>query len=155
LTKGQALSFDFLFSSGIFLILVSFLLIYWAYTNTQISETGKLERMIDKTQLVSDVLFGDGYPEYWAPGNIINLGLQNDNRFNQTKLNYLTSMGYPAVKDMAGVGEDEFYFRIYDQVNQTKFQFGLYPNNEENLVRLNRVGILEGDIVSVEIFVWN
>lgn len=155
LTKGQAMSIDFVFASAIFLLLISFIIIYWSYTNIQISETENLEGMVDKVQLISEVIFSEGYPVYWHPADVINLGLQNDNRLNRTKIDYLNTIGYPGVKRMIGVGGDDFYFRVYDQGNQTEFEFGAYPTDEDNLVRLDRIGILDEDIVSVEIYVWN
>jgi hypothetical protein len=155
LNKGQSFSIDFMAATAIFLILIAFIMVYWFYTNAQVYETQGIENMIDKVQMVSEVLFSEGYPEYWSPSDFVTLGFQNDNRFNQTKLDYLITIGYDNSKRLMGVGVDDYYIRLFDQSDNTKFTFGVFPNGEKNLIRIKRVGILNGEIVFAEIFVWN
>jgi len=153
--KAQALSFDFLIASSIFLLAVGVIYIYWVYSNIQIEETQRITDMIDRTYLASQFWFREGTPPFWDSTNIIDLGLQNNHRFNRTKMNIMdTNLGYEETKSLIGLGGYEYSFTIYNSTNDTVFNFGQIPNNPENLVKIKRVGILDGSLVNLEIMVW-
>ena len=153
--KGQVLSFDFIVASSIFLLFVGILFVYWIYSNVQMEETQRMNDMIDKTYLASQVWFREGTPPDWDSTNVIDLGLQSAHRFNQSKMDIMNiSLGYGRTKTLIGLGGYEYFFRIYNSTNDTIFNFGLYSSNPENLVKIKRVGILNGSLVTLEVMTW-
>jgi len=153
--KGQIFSIDFLVACTIFLITVTILYVYWGYTTIQIEETRFTNDMTDKLNLASQVWFKEGTPIYWDSSNVIELGLQNNHEFNETKMNNLNSIGYQRVMTLVGILSYNFYYRLYDENNSTLFEFGLTPSNSKNLVRSKRVGILNGSIAFLEVVLWS
>jgi len=153
--KGQVFSFDFLLASSIFLLTVGILITYWVYTNIQIEETREINEMIYKSYKASDVWFREGMPIYWNSDNVIELGLENNHRFNETKMNMTKiEIGYDRTKTMIGLDGYEYNFTVYNMTNDTVFSFGFPLSNPQNLVKIKRFGIYEGSIVSLEIMVW-
>jgi len=158
--KAQALSFDFIIAASIFLLVVGIIYIYWIYTNTQIEETKNINDMIDKTYSASYIWFREGYPSFWNSTDVIDLGMENDHRFNQTKMNFLnksidpTNIGYNKTKTFISLGGYDYFFRIYNSTDDTLFNFGLYHSNPRNVVKVERIGILNGSIVTLEVLVW-
>jgi hypothetical protein len=55
---------------------------------------------------------------------------------------------------MIGLSSLEVFFRVYDESNNTQFSFGLSPENSRNVIRVERVGILNKTIVFVDTMVW-
>lgn len=152
--KGQIFSVDFLMACTIFLIALTIIFLYWGYATLQIEETRVINNMIDKANLASEIWFREGTPEYWDSLNIIGIGLQSDHSFNQTKMNMLNSMGYGKASTLIGVGGYYLYYRVFNETDSTLFEFGSYPSDSENVMRVKRVGILNGSIAFVEVIVW-
>lgn len=153
--KAQ-LSFDFLIACSIFILVVGILFTRWTYTVTEIDETRHVDDMVDKAYVASEIWFRDGVPRYWEPTDVAILGLQNDNRFNRTKMDSLYEIGYDGVRELAGVGVYGLYFRVFDGKNTTIFNFtdSSFPLNAKNIFRVKRAGILNQSIVFVEVLVW-
>lgn len=153
--KGQVLSFDFMVASSIFLLAVGLLYVYWNYSNIQIEETKRIGDLTDKAFTASQVWYREGVPKYWDSNDVIDLGLQNDHRFNQTKMDVLNvSIGYDTTKTLIGLGGYDYFFRIYNSTNDTVYYFGPYPVDADNVVKVKRIGILNGSIVTLEVVVW-
>jgi len=153
--KGQIFSFDFLLASSIFLLTMGILFVYWTYTNIQIQETIGMNEMIDKAYKATEVWFREGIPTYWNSSNVIDLGLENNHRFNQTKMGTMkTEIGYDKTKVMVGLSGYDYNFTVYDMNNDTAFSSGLNPSNPTNLLKIKRIGIYEDSIVTLEVMVW-
>jgi len=159
--KAQALSFDFIIAASIFLLVIGIIYIYWIYSSVQIDETRNINEMTKRAFTSSEVWFREGTPEYWDPNDVIDLGMENNKRFNQTKIDYLnksidpTNIGYDKTKTMIGLGGYEYFFRISNSTDDTLFNFGLYPNEAKNIVKVKRIGLLNGSIVVLEVLVWS
>lgn len=152
--KGQIFSSDFLIASSIFLIAIAVIYIYWGYASAEIEESRITNDMIDKLYLASHVWFREGTPRYWDSSNVIELGLQSDHEFNQTKMSSLTTIEYQRTLTLLGVENYNIYYRVYDESNNTLFEFGLFPYEAENVLRLKRVGILNQSIAMVDVILW-
>lgn len=154
--KGQTFSIDFMIACSVFVLAFSILYVYWIYATKQIDETREINDMIDKAYLISQIWFREGTPEYWNSTNVIDLGLSNYHRFNQTKMNSLndTELGYDEVKSLIGVEVYELFFRVYNTTNDTFYTFGVYPLNPKTVTKVKRVGILNNSVAIVEVLVW-
>ena len=155
-SKGQVFSTDFIIACTIFILAVSILLIYWTYTSNKINETNLINDMIEKAYLISEMWFRDGIPKYWNVSNVIDIGLSNNHRFNRTKMDSLNDplLGYENVTKLIGVEVYEYNFTVFDTTKNVVYTFGQNPSNPDNLVKIKRVGILDGKIVIVDVMVW-
>jgi len=151
--KAQ-LSYDFFIASFIFLIVLSILLIQFVRVSSEIEETRYMDNLIDKAYSASQVWFREGVPVDWNKTNLVILGLQDNYEINNTKMSSLNDIGYENVKYMIGLSSLEVFFRVYDESNNTQFSFGLYPENSRNVIRVERVGILNKTIAFVDTLVW-
>ena len=153
--KAQVFSFDFLIACSLFILVLVVLYGYWTYSYIEIEETRSINKIIDKANLASQVWFRECTPTYLNSSNVIELGLQNDHKFNQTKIDSLNiSLGYNITKSLLDIVGYDYFFEIYNTTNDTIFRFGLYPSNPENIVKIKRIGILNGSIVSMDTLVW-
>jgi hypothetical protein len=155
-SKGQTFSTDFIIACTIFVLAVGLLLLYWRYTTNKISETNKINDMIEKAYLISEIWFRDGIPKYWDSSNVIDIGLSNEHRFNKTKMDSLNDpeLGYENVTKLIGVEVYNYNFTVYNMTKNVVYTFGQNPSNPDNLVKIKRVGILDGKIVNVDAMVW-
>lgn len=152
--KGQSFSADFLLACSLFILAIGLIFIYWSYTSQEIEGTRASNDMIDKLNLVSQVWFKEGTPAHWSPEDVIEIGLQNNHQFNQTKMNSLDSIGYQKFKSFLGAGSYNIYYGVYDENNRTLFEFGLYPSSPENVMKTSRIGILNRTIAMVDVLIW-
>lgn len=155
-SKGQMFSTDFIIASTIFVLAVAILLVYWRYTSNKISETNLINDMIEKAYLISEIWFREGIPKYWNASNVIDIGLSNDHRFNKTKMDSLNDpvLGYKNVTKLIGVEVYEYNFTVYNTTKSVIYTFGQNPSNPDNLLKIKRVGILDGKVVTVDVMVW-
>jgi hypothetical protein len=152
--KAQTLSYDFFISASIFMAILTVILFYFSYSTSQISDTIVKNEISNKLFLASQIWFNEGYPKYWDESNVIQLGLANDGYLNNTKINKLNSIGYQKVLELIGASGYNVYYRVFDSANSTKFEFGLYPYNSKNTVKIYRTSILNGSLVTIETMVW-
>ena len=166
LAKAQAFSFDFLIACSIFLLMLFVFYTYWTYSYLEIEESRRMNKMIDSAYLVSQAWFREGTPKYWSPSDVIEVGLQNDHKFNRTKMDSLNktldpgNLGYDETKELINAEFYEYFFRVYNTTNDTVYSFGLYPSDAENVVKIKRIGIYrdptldEDSEVNLEVLLW-
>ena len=152
--KAQVLSYDFLLATFVFSIVLVIVFSYWNYGVKQIEETKISHDMVNKLFIASQVWFRSGTPIYWSVDNLIELGLENEGRINQTKLNYLQELGYQKVISLLPVTPYNLYYRVCDENNSTLFEFGNYPTYAKNILRVVRFSILNQTPVVIEVLVW-
>ena len=155
-SKGQTFSTDFIIACTVFILAVAILLVYWRYTSNKISETNLINDMTEKAYLISEICFRDGIPKYWSASNVIDIGLSNDHRLNKTKMDSLNDLllGYKNVSRKIGAEIYDYNFTVINSTKDVVYTFGLDPTDPDNLIKVKRVGILDGDIVTVEVMVW-
>ncbi len=152
-TKAQIISGDFIVASFLFLLVLGTIYYLWLSRSYDIEEGRRLNKLVDSAYLTSNIWMREGTPIYWNENNIIDIGLQNNNRLNRTKMEMLNNLGYIKIKSMLGLNED-FFLRVYDKNNQTIFEFGNL-GNAKNMIRVKRVSILDGRIVFIDTIVWS
>lgn len=155
-SKGQIFSTDFIIACTVFILALAILLVYWKYTSNKINETSIINDMTEKAYLISEVWFRDGIPKYWSPSDVIDIGLSNDHRFNRTKMDSLNDplLGYQNVSKMIGAETYNYRLVVINSTDNVLYTFGSNPTNPDNLIKVKRVGILDGNIVVVEVMVW-
>jgi hypothetical protein len=153
--KGQAFSMDFLVASAIFIIALTIIFTYWGYSEIQIEDTSVQNDMSAKLDLASQIWFREGSPVYWSPGNVVELGMENSNQFNWTKMAFLNNnITYGQAANLIGTSEYYLFYRVYNESNSTLFKYGFYPSQPTIVMRAERVGILNDSIAKVEVILW-
>lgn len=152
--KGQTLSYDFLIASSLFIVVLSIVLSYWTYSSKQIDDSVTQNDLANKLFLSTQVWFQDGYPQYWNPSNVAEIGLTNNGYLNTTKVNSLNTVGYGNVLELVGLQGYNLYYRVFGTSNNTEFQFGNYPSNASTISRFDRISVLNGTLVTIETLVW-
>lgn len=155
-SKGQTFSMDFIIACTVFILAVAILLVYWRYTSNKISETNLINDMTEKAYIISEIWFREGIPKYWDSSNVIDIGLSNDHRFNKTKMDSLNDplLGYRNISGMIDATPYNYNFTVINSTKNSVYSFGLNPMNQNDLIKIKRVGILNGNIVTVEVMVW-
>ena len=153
-SKGQVFSMDFMIACTVFVLAVSILFVYWTYTSNKIDETNRINDMIEKAYLISEIWFREGIPKHWNASSVVDLGLSDEHRFNRTKMDSLNDLGYENVSKLIGIEVYDYNFTVYDTNKNMLYTFGQNPSNTDNIVKIKRVGILDGEIVIMDTMVW-
>ncbi len=101
---------------------------------------------------LSEMLMDTGYPEHWNTENIEQIGIL-DNEINKTKLKYLKNIKYNRLKNITNM---KFDFYIYlSKDNETEKINGIEDYDETTeLVKIERIGILDKDLINIGVYVW-
>ena len=155
--KGQTLTYDFFIATAIFFAVLIIAMGYWYYSMLQMEETREKNTAANVLFLASDVWFKEGYPKYWGTTNVLEIGMTNGNRINQTKMNMLQQLGYSKLLSLLNLGIYNLQYRLYDRNNNTIFQF---PSNSsmssaKNIYKIERIGILNEQTVTIRTIIWD
>jgi len=156
--KAQALSADFAIAVAAFLLITGVVFLRWLQIIRETEETRGLSELIDTVSHAGSILLSEGTPKYWNVTNVKSLGLVNDDRLNRTKILSLWDLGYDRVRSLLGVGY-ELYFEISNatgilSINGRDLKFGIPPSNAQDVAKVERVSILDDQMVFVGVIVW-
>ena len=151
--KGQALSFDFLIACTILILAISILLIQVGYTTKELNEVRDKNELIDETYKLSEIFFDEGYPKNWNSSDVVIVGMETNNRIDWQKLKSLEEIGYQKSLILLGLKND-YNFTIFKD-NSTFYSFGKNTENASSIVKVDRVGILNNSIVSIQVLVFD
>jgi hypothetical protein len=154
--KAQALTYDFFIAMGIFFVITAVALGYWSYSSIQMNELIERNRATNTLYMASQIWFKEGYPRYWNFDNVLELGMTNDNKINQTKMQTLETLGYSKFLSMLNTGAYNLKYIVYTTSNTTIFEF---PSNStvsgKNIYTIERIGILNDQPVKIRTIVWS
>jgi len=151
--KGQALSFDFLISAAIFILILAILLTQIGNNAKELNEIREKNELIKEAYKLSEIFFNKGYPENWNSTNVKIIGLQKDNRIDWNKLKSLEKIGYQKSLILLGLKND-YNFTIFNDTTPI-YSFGKNTENASSIMKVDRISILNGSIVSIQILVFN
>jgi hypothetical protein len=153
--KGQINSIDFMIAVLIFAVLLVFLIGFWFLNMAEISTMMERDRLDSAAIAVSDMLVKTpGVPGNWEedPSSAWAVGLaESQNVLIGEKVANFTALDYNASKEIMGIDGD-YYFYIEDLEGNRLHEAGV-PELGEGVAPVLRFGILEGEIVKVEVFV--
>ncbi|MBW2992660.1 hypothetical protein KY345_05580 [Candidatus Woesearchaeota archaeon] len=154
--KCQVWYTDFIVAVLIFAIA---LVIYFEYVNNlSKEEESQLDEMLMSAKLVSNNLMSSGYPDDWNQSNVEIIGVLDNKRVNQTKIEQFYNMSHDTTKFELGI-TDNYYFYLQDQDGQRisiggKNSTGLEPDNPVKLVKIDRVTIYNNSITKAVVQIW-
>jgi len=158
LKKGQAWGFDLMIAISIFMIgIVGF---YLFSLNSPSEGRDTLDSLFYDGNLIADSLLSEGYPENWDSNSVINIGIVNDNRINETKLQRLydlTISDYSKTKNLFNTR-----FNYYFNFSRPIIMGGVYVEfigqkdlNPDNIIKIQRFVIFENNPVTLNVYVWS
>ncbi|HIG52013.1 hypothetical protein CXT76_01230 [Candidatus Parvarchaeota archaeon] len=158
LKKGQAWGFDLMIAISIFMIgIVGF---YLFSLNSPSEGRDTLDSLFYDGNLIADSLLSEGYPENWDSNSVINIGIVNDNRINETKLQRLydlTISDYSRTKNLFNTR-----FNYYFNFSRPITMGGVYVEfigqkdlNPDNIIKIQRFVIFENNPVTLNVYVWS
>lgn len=155
--KAQVFTYDFFIALAIFFVVAILVMNNWYSTAVQNQEI--LEKNLAYTTLISasQVWFKEGYPKYWNAENVIELGLSNEGKINETKIEMLNnSLSYSRVASLLNLGNFNLCYEIYSKTGDLIFRF---PQNADfssakNIYKIDRIGILNEQPVKVRTLIW-
>lgn len=156
--SAQAWGFDLVVGLMLFSIgIVAFYLYSINYAGGSETDYPALQ---EEAKLIADVLMTSGYPLDWDSDNVVRIGINDDGKINQTKLErfyYLSLNDYEKTKNLFNVRND-YYVRFSGNVSvdgESVGEIGRVESGSENLVKVSRAVIYENKIWTMEVFVWN
>lgn len=156
--KAQAWGFDLFVAIGIFLAGIIF---FWIYTiNYSSSSQDTLIRLQNEANQISDIVLSQGTPTNWTSDNVIRLGILTNGKINQSKLDDfydLANSDYNKTKSLFRIREN-YYVQFQDNVTisgQSRYQIGQNSTDYENLIKVTRVVIYEGNLTTLNVYSWN
>lgn len=103
--KAQILTYDFFTAMAIFFVVLIVVMGYWYYSSVQIEETRERNQATNLLYLSSDIWFKEGYPKHWEATDVMEIGMSNDNRINETKMDILNnSISYSKLVSLLNLG---------------------------------------------------
>jgi len=151
------------------LIFSAAILIYYK-TTTNLSDQDEelLDDLLIDAKSISNSLMSQGYPYNWIEDNVVRIGITNDNRINETKLEQFSRIPYNDSRKLFGTAYNYYvYFRDRNNdiipFNETLEGIGKPGVDSTNiqtvekpkkLVKVTRFVIKKSDIVKMVIYLW-
>ncbi|MGV8142703.1 MAG: hypothetical protein ACP5NS_03655 [Candidatus Pacearchaeota archaeon] len=162
--KGQAWGFDLMIATMIF---VTGIVIFYVYTLNYPKETQeKLDKLNYAGDNIAQNLLDSGYPDSWTTTTVSRIGLTNENKINQTKLDEFflladettNPLGYAKAKSLFGTGYNFFVnFSVpltIDGSAQNGIGKDFSGQTTTSLVKITRLTIYENKATTLYVYVW-
>lgn len=160
--KAQVWGFDLIVAMIIFIIgMASFFLFYQNYSN---DFGNSYESLVFDGNSMMDLILSEGMPFAWNSTNVEVIGILSENKINKTKLELfyeITKSNYASTKAIFNTRYDYLFFMEsnFTIANSSVRSLGK-PNtnpeeiNAENLIKINRITVLDNKPVGVYLYVW-
>ena len=166
LTKAQVFSLDLII--GIIIFGSAILIYYKTTTNLSDQDEALLDDLLIDAKTISSSLMSQGYPYNWSKDDVVRIGISNDNRINETKLEQFSMISYKESRKLFGTVYNYYIFfrdrnnnilRFNESlegigkadVNSTNIQI---VKNPKKLVKITRLVIKDSDIAKMVIYLW-
>lgn len=161
--QAQIWSLDLMAGVALFLIGI---VIFFTYSINQSGEAeDKLELLFYEGKVVANSLVSSGYPEQWNSGNVITLGIADEGRINNTKLQALHDMiqagNYTQTKNMLNTIYDYYIFFEDNMTSIPGSPDGIGKPlttrdnvNARNLIKTTRFTVYENKTTPLYLYIW-
>ncbi len=159
--RAQAWGFDLMMGAVIFTLGLILFFIYSINYPRQSEET--LDVLRFEGEFIAENLLSTGHPNDWTENNVIAIGLVNEEKINQTKIERLYTMtssqaGYDKSKSLLNT-RYEFFFNFSQQMfvagNPVEGIGKDYVNqNTKNLVKITRIVIYDNSPTTLNLYIW-
>lgn len=162
--KAQAWGFDLMVAVVIFLSGIIIFYIYSLNAPGQGKET--IENLFFDGNFITDSLLSAGSPNDWSESNVISIGITDNNRINESKLETLYDFanpssnpnGYQVTKSLFNT-RFEYFFNFTETpitINDATVQgVGSYfSQTPKNLIKIQRITIYQNKPVTLDLYIW-
>ncbi len=164
---GQAWGFDLLIAVSIFFI---GMVIFFLYSINYPKEgQQEIEMLQYESDYIGEILLSEGYPSDWNIENLGKIGIVNNGKINETKLerfyslanNNLNPSGYEQVKSLFNTRYNFFinFSRPIIISGSEILEGGIGKNfvgeDSENLLKTTRITTYQNSPVTMNLYLWN
>ncbi len=159
--RSQAWGIDLTVGAIIFF---SAILIFFIYS---VNHSGEAKENLEGLSYEGDVLFSnilsEGYPQNWNEANVVKLGILDNGRINQTKLEMFYNLAYnnyTRTKSIFNLRHDYYFYFTNMSINSTVMNGIGKPEtnwtniNATNLIKITRFTIYQDEPKTVYLFIW-
>jgi hypothetical protein len=156
--RGQAWGFDLIIGAVVFVVGV--LGFYFFSINSQQEQSNKLQELNYAATSIADNILSEGLPSNWNQTKVIRIGITNNNKINQTKLDMfynLSVTNYALTKSIFNTNK-EYYVVFKTTVyinNQSITSIGKTPQNQKNLIKQTRLSVYRNKPITLEVYAWD
>ncbi len=160
-TKAQAWGIDLMIAVVIFTVGISAFYIYSLNSENQENMAKKLNY---DGEIIIESLFSSGFPQNWNSENVIKIGIVDNGKINETKLEKFYSLAlndYSKTKIIFNTKYDYLFFlsenlTVSGQEVEAIGKPGTDKNNiqAENLIKITRFTISENKPATAYLYVW-
>ncbi len=162
--KAQVWSIDFVGSVVIFFLSIMLILFVWEYSAYSNAQQNALNEMNSLAMKITDTLVRTpGLPPEWNISSVRLVGLMaaDENKLNATKVDFLTSMDYAALKNKLNTLGRDFYLEMR-YINSTlaanssgsSIQVGAYPSGASAVVPVERYVLYNEKPAKLRFMLW-
>jgi len=160
--RSQAWGIDLMVAIGIFSVAI---VVFFVYSINQTNEArDTLEDLLYEGKAISNSILSEGSPEDWNSNNVVRLGILDEGKINNTKLERfydLSLSDYAKTKTLFKINVDYYFFLDEEMIIDTenvvgigKPGFDIEDIDEENLIKIKRFIIYNDKLVSAYFYVW-
>jgi hypothetical protein len=159
LSKGQAITADFMFAAIIIVIISGIAVSAWnrsLYMFRMNNERTEMERL--GLSISGMLVKSAGVPGDWDDTNVASIGLVSEpNVLDGGKIASFNGMDKGRIQELLGIRGFDFSFRVRAVDGTVLFDYGSTPaggSQQKDVIIIRRVAIYESDIVFVEFGLW-
>ena len=165
--KSQAWGIDLMVGIVIFSLVIVFFYFYALNQPGEAKET--IETLLYEGKIISNLILSNGYPEDWNSGNVQKIGILNNNKINQTKLESFydmvqTNEDYTQTKIKFTTKYNYYFFLDKSMIINGEGVEGIgkpgatkanIPSSAKNLIKITRFTIYSGEPTTAYLYIWN
>ena len=154
---GQAWGFDAMMASIIF---IAGIIVFYLYSLNLADQTDEtLNKMLYDGNVIAESFLSEGAPDNWDSTNVQKIGLQTNNKINDTKLEIfyqLSIIDYQKTKLLLNTNYNYYvFFQENITIDEAQIEgIGSIPTNPKNLIKITRVTIYKDKPTTISIDIW-
>jgi hypothetical protein len=159
--RGQAWSIDLVVGVIIFSVGV---LIFFIYS---VNQAGEAKESLEGLSYDGDILFSnilsEGYPQDWNENNVVKIGILDEDRINETKLERFYNFAnndYARTKSIFNTRYDYYFSFSNMTINSAAIEGIGKPGtdlnniNAINLLKITRFSIYKNKPITIYLYIW-
>ncbi len=152
--------------SGMVLFVVGMVILFVYSLNQSNEVQDNFELLFYEGKTIADNFLSSGYPSDWNSTNVITIGISDDSKLNETKLENLYEMiyidsNYSTTKNLLNTQYDYYFFLNQNMtINSAEIEGigkpGITKNNinVKNLIKITRFTIYQNKTTPFYIYIW-
>ena len=155
--KAQAWGIDLVIAFTIFTIGMTAIYIYSLNSPSEGKEI--IELLSYDGKLITESILSEGYPNDWDSSNVVSIGILNNDKINETKLESfydLSQTEYNRTKRLFNTDYNYWFFLSQTMtINGADVDgIGLEPLNEKHLIKITRFTNYQNKPMTAYLYIW-